>query len=109
MGAPIYVHLRSGEPVPHLDSSQPFKGIVVIEDDVTSEWQASVSDWLVRNGCRYMMAWGHGCSEWDDSVDLASLDCFGYGETPEDKFVMTTWHNKETLEDVFWFATHAAF
>ncbi len=30
------------------------------------------------------------------------------GDIPDDKFVMTTWHNDETLEDVVSFATFSA-
>jgi hypothetical protein len=67
-----------------------------------------VSEWLVRSGCRYMMAWGRRCSAWDDSVDLANGDCFGSGEISDDDFVVTTWHDEESLEDTFWFAVHAA-
>jgi hypothetical protein len=106
--AATYVPLLPGEAPPLLARPGPFKAIVVVEDDVTPEWQATVSDWLVRSGCRFMMAWGRRCSEWDDSVDLANQDCFGLGEIPDDEFVMTTWHDQETLEDTFWFAVHAA-
>ncbi len=108
MEAPTYVHLLPGEVPPRLERPGPFKAIVVVEDAVTPEWQATVSDWLVRSGCRYMMAWGRRCCEWDDSVDYASLRCFGCGEIPDDEFVMTTWHEQDSLEDTFWFATHAA-
>jgi hypothetical protein len=108
MDAPTYVHLLPGEALPRLVRPGHFKAIVVVEDDVTPEWQAAVSDWLVRSGCRYMMAWGRRCSEWDDSVDHANLNRFGHGEIPDDEFVMTTWHDQDSLEDTFWFAGHAA-
>ncbi len=51
-----------------------------------------------------MMAWGHECSLWDDSVDIASLERFNFEAVPLDKSIMTTWHENETLDDVFWFA-----
>ena len=54
------------------------------------------------------MAWGVDCSLWDDSVDHADLERFGYSDIPEDEFVMTTWHEGDTLEEVFWFARHVA-
>lgn len=56
-----------------------------------------------------MMAWGHKCSSWDDSVDIANLQNFNYGEIPDSKFVMTTWHENEPLQKVFWYAKNAAF
>jgi len=84
--------------------------VVVIADlEASPEWQALASTWLVRSGCLYMMAWGCGCSSWDDSVDIANLEEFGFGEIPEDRFVMTTWHTEEPLSEVFWFAKHNAF
>lgn len=55
------------------------------------------------------MAWGRECSSWDDSVDFANLEEFSYGEIPDDAFVMTTWHESEPLEEVFWFAKNSAF
>lgn len=56
-----------------------------------------------------MMAWGNECSSWDDSVDIANLEEFNFDEIPEAKFVMTTWHEKVPLKEVFWFAKHNAF
>lgn len=102
-----YVHLTPGATPPKLDSA-PFKAVVVVECDVTPDWQMQTSDWLVRSGCRYMMAWGQKCSEWDDSVDLANLAMFDFGDIPEDDFVMTTWHEREPLADTFWFAGKCA-
>ena len=51
-----------------------------------------------------MMAWGEDCSMWDDAVDWANLEVHNYTEIPTDKSVMTTWHEDESLADVFWFA-----
>lgn len=55
-----------------------------------------------------MMAWGQNCHSWDTSVDLANIDQFGGKEIPDESFVMTTWHEDESLDEVFWFAKHAA-
>jgi hypothetical protein len=56
-----------------------------------------------------MMAWGADSSAWDDSVDRANLAVFNYGEIPDARFVMTTWHDDEPLSETFWFAEHAAW
>ena len=56
-----------------------------------------------------MMAWGKECSTWDDFVDLANLEEFNFEEIPEEKFVYTTWHESESLREVFWFAKNCAF
>jgi hypothetical protein len=103
-----YFRIGEDAPLPDIGSYAPFRAVVVIEDVYSVDWQNRVSDWLVGSGCLYMMAWGEGCSSWDDSVDWANLEQFSCGEIPDDKFVMTTWHERESLEDVLWFASHAA-
>src|SRR5271165_5790832 len=108
MDETTYLHLKPGEAPPQLEGADYSKALLVIEGGVTPDWQAAVSDWLVLNGCRYMMAWGIKCSEWDTSVDIANLRAFGYGEIPDDGFVMTTWHERDSLEEACWFAAHAA-
>lgn len=55
-----------------------------------------------------MMAWGTGCSSWDDAVDLANLEAFDFREIPDDDFVMTTWHESESLEEVLSFCVNLA-
>ena len=108
MSALAYLHLSPEQPLPELGGA-PFRAVVVIEEIVADEWQHAVSAWLVEGGCLYMVAWGRDCSSWDDSVDWANLETFDFGEIPDDRFVMTTWHADETLAEVFWFAGHCAF
>ncbi len=107
MSDPRYIHLSAGGELPLLPA-HPFKAVVIIEMPVTPEWRDLTSTWLVESGCRYMMAWGHECTLWDDSVDWASLEQFDYGNSPDAPFVMTTWHDKEPLSEVLWFAGYAA-
>jgi hypothetical protein len=108
MGTVTYLHLPVGQSPPSLEGYRPFKAVLVIEASLTDEWQSIVSEWLVRSGCLYMMAWGTDCSSWDDSVDYANLSAFDFGEIPDDAFVMTTWHAHEPLTEAFWFAAHCA-
>jgi hypothetical protein len=104
-----YLQIQSSPHHLPLGGRRPFRAVVIIDQSVASEWQEEVSSWLVRSGCLYMMAWGKDCSSWDDSVDLANLKDFNFEEIPDEKFVMTTWHNNEPLEEVFWFSKHSAF
>ena len=103
-----YIQLNKDAPLPDLSIKEPFKAILCIEDDVQSQWRSKVSRWLVRVGCLYAMSWGRSCSEWDNSIDDANLEAFDYGEIPEDKLVVTTWHDDEPLSDVIWFSVHTA-
>ena len=104
-----YLQIVPESKLPDISKLNPFRAVVVIDESVSPEWQKNVSSWLVKSGCLYMMAWGKDCSSWDDSVDLANLEAFDYKDIPEDKFVMTTWHEDEPLKEVFWFSKNNAF
>ena len=109
MNGPVeYVRVWQGEELPRISHLRPFKDVVIIQSPPDEDWQDLASEWLVASGCLYMMAWGEGCSSWDDSVDWANLREWGYEEVPEEHHVMTTWHEDEPLEEVFWFACYAA-
>ena len=103
-----YVKIQDGESLPDVGDLKPFKAIVVIENRPSREWLHRASRWLVDSGCLYMMAWGDDCESWDDSVDLANLEAFDFGDIPDEEDVMTTWHDSESLEDVFRFAKASA-
>ncbi|MGZ8908251.1 MAG: DUF7684 family protein [Methylobacter sp.] len=108
MASTEYIHLVPGAPLPIIGGSVPFRAVVIADEEASPEWQASVSDWLAKSGCLYMMAWGKSCSSWDDSVDFANMEEFAFGEIPEEKSVMTTWHANEPLQEVFWFSKNSA-
>jgi hypothetical protein len=108
MSQPNYVRLSEGDTFPDLQHIRPLKAIVVVEENVSPEWRTSASEWLVEQGCLYMMAWGIDCSGWDDSVDWANIERFDYGDIPNEQFVLTTWHEREPLIEVFWFCRYAA-
>ena len=99
-----YLQVQDGDPLPDVGDLKPFNAIVVIEDNPSPEWQTEVSNWLVVSGCLYMMAWGIDCSSWDDSVDYANIDICKFDEIPDDQFVMTTWHETESILEVFEFS-----
>lgn len=83
-----------------------FKCLILIERDVGNDYRNEVSEVLVKAGCLYTLAWGLDCSEWEESVDWAFLEHYDYGEYPKDKFVTTTTHDDETLEETVHFARH---
>lgn len=85
-----YLHLPHGGEPPPIDALKPFKAVVVLDQAVSDDWQGRVSDWLVRSGCLYMMAWGPDSGSWDESVDWASLSVVDFAEAPDDRFVMTS-------------------
>jgi hypothetical protein len=105
---PVYIRLTEGGPFPALSELSPFRAIVIAEETTSPKWRMSAAHWLVDQGCLYMMAWGCDCSLWDDDVDEANGETFNWGEIPDNKFVMTTWHEDEALDEVLWFAKFAA-
>ena len=104
-----YLRISEGGELPSIDHLGPFRAVVILDDEYSDNWQDIVSRWMVDAGCLYMMAWGPNCSSWDDSVDYAQIQKFLPDEAPEEQFVMTTWHNDESLEEVFWFAQTCAY
>ena len=104
-----YLQLHPGAPLPEMDALRPFVAFVIIRADVTVDWQWDVSQWLVASGCLSMAAWGIACTTWDDSVDEANLIAYDWGEIPEDRAVMTSWHDDESLDEATFFAKHVAF
>jgi hypothetical protein len=100
-----YLYLPIDTPVLIPKKLTKFKCLILIEREVGDRYRNDVSDVLVEAGCLYSMAWGIDCTLWDDSVDYA---CIRYhGVVPlDDKFVMTTWHDDETLQETVEFAKH---
>lgn len=110
MSRPVqYIHLRPNTSPSAQISERPFSVVVIITAEVTPEWRHKISEWLVKEGCLCMMAWGIDCSLWDDSVDVANLQAFDWGDIPEGRSIMTTWHDGEPLSDVFWNANMSIF
>jgi len=68
-----------------------------------SERMASARE-LVAAGCRYACCAGLDCSKWHDSIDMAYLETDPNLAPPEETFVMTTWHEKDSVADVLAFA-----
>jgi hypothetical protein len=102
-----YLHLIPESGLPEI-SAAPTKCIVVVEAVVSYQWQKHVCEWMLASGCLYMMGWGHDCNAWDDAMDWANIDKYDGHEIPENQFIVTTWHDGESLEEVFWFSKSVA-
>lgn len=102
-----YIRIKEQEVLPSLEHLSPFKCLVIISESVSQTRQNEVSDWLVKSGCFVMCAWGNNCSSWDDSVDWANIEQFNYNPIPPESFVLTTWHENESLEEAMFFMKHS--
>ena len=74
--------------------------LVANDTSVTGEERDALSDQIVLQGCRYAVCAGHECGTWDDSIDWAHLGTDPHFNPPDDRMVMTTWHENWPLVDV---------
>ncbi|KQN04893.1 hypothetical protein ASE85_07875 [Sphingobium sp. Leaf26] len=102
-----YLHLSLDHPLPSAEV-RPYRAVLISEQSVSEVWRNEVASWLLESGCLYFIAWGIDCEAWHDTVDWANLKAFDFGEIPDDRFVMTTWHDKEPLSEALWFAGNCA-
>lgn len=103
----MYLHLAPDQAPPQLMCC-PFRALIVSEAEVTQEWRNRVAEWLVKSGCLYVVAWGIECEKWHDTVDWNVIEEFDYGDIPDDRVIVTTWHADEPLSEAMWFAGQCA-
>jgi len=103
-----YLHLRPDEDLPPLDAFPPFLAVLVVDEVCEEMWRWEVCRKLARSNCRYLLAWGQGCEDWEESADDAWLEAVDYEDVPPEQLLVTTSHADEELEEVFWFARHKA-
>lgn len=51
-----------------------------------------------------MLAWGIDAKNWDDSVDHAFIASDPNFTPPNERHLMTTWHDNESIYELIWFA-----
>ncbi|MDT9600231.1 DUF7684 family protein [Sphingosinicella rhizophila] len=103
-----YLHLSPDQHPPELRCGA-FRALIISEVEVAQEWRNRIAHWLLKSGCLYLVAWGVECENWHDTVDWTNLEEFDFGDIPDDRFVMTTWHAGEPLSEAMWFAGQNAF
>ncbi|WP_323143508.1 DUF7684 family protein [Massilia phyllosphaerae] len=105
-----YLHLLPDGSLPHMMDKTPFMAILIADEDVSQMWLWDTSRWLVEAGCRVLLAWGKDAEVWSEAVDDAAAEALD-AATPEDaddQAVVTTSHEDDDLEELFWFARHRA-
>lgn len=104
---PRYCLLQPDTALPPLDNT-PSMVILVSDAECGDMWRWEVARWLVAGGCRYLLAWGNDCETWHDAVDDASDEALDYEDPLPEQQLISTWHEDEDLDEVFWFARHKA-
>lgn len=96
--------------VPSLDPpfEEDYALLLIIGTTVASAKQRyQIALNIVNSRCQYVVTFGHDCELWHDSIDESCQD----DTTPHGRFLMTTWHDNEPLDDVvdfFWWNTSYA-
>jgi hypothetical protein len=103
-----YLHLLPDETLPALAEKGPFKAIVLVDAVPDQFWQWDACRWLAASGCLYLLAWGKDCADWKEAFDDAHLELVNYEDVPPEQSALSTSHEDEDLEEVFWFAKHRA-
>jgi hypothetical protein len=98
MGAPLYLHLPHGSPLPALPPG-PFKALLIAESIAMEEWREQTCESLARAGCRFFLAWGQDAREWRDAMNGAAAAAGG-------DLLIATWHPDQPLSEAMWFSVH---
>ena len=97
------VTLRKPFDVSSIKIQAPYACLVYSKEDVTKDEMETISNWIISSGCRYAVCAGADCSKWHDAIDWAYIASDPNYSPPEARFVMTSWHETETLEEIVWF------
>lgn len=103
-----YLRLSQTDTLPERAFGQPYKTILLVDNDFELDRQFAISEWLVESGCLYVMVTGRSTANWAAMVDLANLARFDFEPIPDAAVVIATTHENESLQDVFWFSNYSA-
>lgn len=73
------------------------------QENVYNDEMEIISNWIISSGCRYAVCAGIHCSEWHDAIDIAYIVSDPNYSPPDSRFIMTSWHTGESLEEIVWF------
>ena len=102
-----YLRLPENGALPTLPNVGQLGVAIVADIPVSNSRQNEIANWLYSSGCRYASTWGVDCSIWHDAMDWAEIAVWP-NDVPDNKFMMTTWHEDEPLDEMFWFIGNAA-
>ena len=83
-----------------IEVNSPFACLIYSnQQNVTRDEMSSVANLLINSGCRYAVCAGLNCLDWHDSIDITDT----IHDPTLQNFIMSTWHENESVEDVVWF------
>ncbi len=89
---------------------KPYPCLIWANEETSSDFKVELVSKLIEMDCRYIVAAGKECGQWHDAGDVASLESDESYAPPDERFVMTSWHQDETPDEVaFFFALNTSF
>ncbi len=80
--------------------AEPFAAMLWSARTASAEEMSAVAARLIEAGCTYFVAGGEECEAWHDAADHAFLELNLGGEEYDRRFLMTTWHAGEPVDEV---------
>lgn len=81
----------------------PHYVLLLCRGDVDLDWQWKVAKWIVHSSAMTAAAWGPNTTKWDDAIDWALILEQDEGRLDNARFILTTWHDDEPIEDTMEF------
>ena len=87
--------------------------LIVCDSDQLSVGEISdLAKALLEKGAVYLCFWGKGCKRFHDIVDEIEAEADTFGKSCPARHngtLMTTWHEKESLDEALWFLLSCAW
>ncbi|MGC4027294.1 MAG: hypothetical protein QM696_00275 [Steroidobacteraceae bacterium] len=75
--------------------------------DVSDEEIAALARKLLQAGAVYVSTWGSDCERVHDIID--TFDVLLHPEPIDDRVIMTTWHDTDSLQEALWFVLNCTW
>jgi hypothetical protein len=105
----IYLHHRPEAALCQVRQAEASRVVLVAEITTSQAYKETIAKELAQGNCLYFMAWGSESEAWHDAVDMANIEQFDFLDIPQERFIMTTWHEDEPLSEVLCFCKNSAF
>ena len=86
-------------------SGEKFVCILLVNDfTITAKEQEAICDKIIAYNCQFAVCTGIDCFSWHDSIDRAFIANNENFFLSDERFIMTSCHEEESLSEVIYFA-----
>ncbi|MBX2822152.1 MAG: hypothetical protein KTR29_20830 [Rhodothermaceae bacterium] len=90
-------------------TAQPYPCLIYACRDADPQCMAEVGQLLITSGCVFVVCAGKACERWHDAIDAEIIAAQATGSLDAEKTIMTTWHTRDSLEELVFFFVHTTF